>query len=96
MVHSVDLGTGLTIADLPEDFLAALTSDIVGKRSASGDQPAVNIAPTDTRERWTISGTGDSVTVTGTLANLTAWLAGRTSDGIESSSGELPALPAWL
>lgn len=96
MVHSVDLGTGLTFADLPEDFLAALTSDIVGKRSASVDQPAVSIAPTDSRERWTISGTRDSVTVTGSLSHLTAWLAGRSSDGVESSTGELPALPAWL
>ncbi|MEZ7898301.1 MAG: maleylpyruvate isomerase family mycothiol-dependent enzyme [Flaviflexus sp.] len=96
MVHSVDLGTGLTFADLAEDFLVALATDIVGKRSAAGHQPALTIAPTDSRERWTISGTGDSVTVTGSLANLTAWLAGRSTDGVETSTGELPTLPAWL
>jgi maleylpyruvate isomerase len=39
MVHAVDLGTGLTFADLPEDFLAALEADIRGKRGA--DAPEV-------------------------------------------------------
>ena len=32
MVHAVDLGIGVTFADLPEDFLAALEADIRGKR----------------------------------------------------------------
>ena len=32
MVHAVDLATGLTFADLPEDFLAALRADITVKR----------------------------------------------------------------
>lgn len=31
-VHGVDLGTGLTFADLPEDFLTALVADIKAKR----------------------------------------------------------------
>ncbi|GIH72437.1 maleylpyruvate isomerase family mycothiol-dependent enzyme [Sphaerimonospora thailandensis] len=31
-VHVVDLGTGLTFADLPEDFLTALVVDIKAKR----------------------------------------------------------------
>lgn len=34
LVHVVDLGTGLSFADLPGDFLAALRADIVGKRGA--------------------------------------------------------------
>lgn len=31
-VHAVDLGTGATFADLPEDFLSALVADIQAKR----------------------------------------------------------------
>ncbi|WP_063000505.1 maleylpyruvate isomerase family mycothiol-dependent enzyme [Nocardia jinanensis] len=31
-VHAIDLGTGTTFADLPDDFLAALITDIRGKR----------------------------------------------------------------
>ncbi|WP_432876081.1 maleylpyruvate isomerase family mycothiol-dependent enzyme [Kribbella sp. CA-245084] len=38
MIHAVDLGTGITFADLPPDFLEALCKDIRTKR---GDVPAV-------------------------------------------------------
>lgn len=34
MVHAVDLGTGVTFADLPDDFLTALEVDIRGRRAA--------------------------------------------------------------
>lgn len=37
MVHAVDLGTGLTFADLPEDFLTALVADIRTKRGETPD-----------------------------------------------------------
>lgn len=39
MVHAVDLGTGVTFADLPADFLAALVDDIVAKRGADSVPP---------------------------------------------------------
>lgn len=38
-VHAVDLGTGVTFADLPEGFLAALIADVQAKRGRS-DAPA--------------------------------------------------------
>ncbi|MGW5191025.1 maleylpyruvate isomerase family mycothiol-dependent enzyme [Kribbella sp. NPDC004138] len=38
MIHAVDLGTGLTFADLPPDFLEALCEDI---RTQRGDVPEV-------------------------------------------------------
>ncbi|MEV0639874.1 maleylpyruvate isomerase family mycothiol-dependent enzyme [Streptomyces sp. NPDC050619] len=34
MVHAVDLDTGIRFADLPEEFLAELRHDIVGKRGS--------------------------------------------------------------
>jgi maleylpyruvate isomerase len=39
MIHAVDLGTGLTFADLPTDFLEALCKDI---RTERADVPDVN------------------------------------------------------
>ncbi|TDW83903.1 maleylpyruvate isomerase [Kribbella pratensis] len=39
MIHAVDLGTGLTFADLPTNFLEALCEDI---RTERGDVPKVN------------------------------------------------------
>ncbi|MGW7683139.1 maleylpyruvate isomerase family mycothiol-dependent enzyme [Kribbella sp. NPDC054772] len=38
LIHAVDLGTGLTFADLPTDFLEALCDDIRTKR---GDVPTI-------------------------------------------------------
>ncbi len=39
MIHAVDLGNGLTFADLPTDFLEALCEDI---RTERGDAPEVH------------------------------------------------------
>jgi maleylpyruvate isomerase len=36
-VHAVDLGAGVTFADLPEEFLAALVQDVIVKRTADGE-----------------------------------------------------------
>jgi maleylpyruvate isomerase len=38
-VHALDLGTGLSFADLPDDFTAALLSDVVSRRVAAGEGP---------------------------------------------------------
>ncbi|GAA4724165.1 hypothetical protein GCM10023350_03080 [Nocardioides endophyticus] len=40
-VHAIDLGTGVTFADLAEEFLAALVEDIVAKRGL----PFVPVGP---------------------------------------------------
>lgn len=41
MVHAVDLDAGLTFADLPADFTAELLADVVRKRAAAGEGPAL-------------------------------------------------------
>ncbi|WP_327151819.1 maleylpyruvate isomerase family mycothiol-dependent enzyme [Nocardia sp. NBC_01329] len=45
-VHAVDLGTGTTFADLPDDFLARLIADIRDKRGLDGslDGPLPEVA----------------------------------------------------
>lgn len=96
MVHAVDLGTGVTFADLPADFNAALCDDIVGKRS-NAPGPAVRVTPSDVDATWELPGEGEPTPVTGTLAAVTAWLAGRGDSGVSTSDGSaLPTLPAWL
>jgi uncharacterized protein (TIGR03083 family) len=40
-VHGIDLGTGLTFADLPTDAVAKLVGEIVAKRLAGGEGPAL-------------------------------------------------------
>ena len=94
LVHAVDLGTGIGFNDLPTDFLLALVDDVVGKRSAAVNTPsagpALIVEPTGVDDRWTVAGTGDPVSVSGSLAALTSYLTGR------SHLDSAPVLPPWL
>lgn len=105
MVHAIDLGTGVTFADLPADFLTALGDDIAAKRSgvSMAGHPDVLVRPTDAEGlAWNLPGAdpGRPVTVTGPLAACTAYLAGRGVEGLTATrDGEatpIPSLPAWL
>jgi maleylpyruvate isomerase len=40
-VHGIDLGTGVTFADLPTDAVAKLVDEIVAKRLAAGEGPTL-------------------------------------------------------
>jgi maleylpyruvate isomerase len=96
MIHAVDLDSGVGFDDLPEEFLRALCDDIVTKR-ASADGPTAIVLVSDTADQWTIPGPGDPVQVTGSLAAITAYLAGRQFSGLTTSGNdEVPELSAWL
>jgi maleylpyruvate isomerase len=96
MIHAVDLDSGIEFDDLPEEFLRALCDDIVNKR-ASVDGPAAIVLISDTSDEWTLPGAGDPVQVTGSLAAITAYLAGRQYSGLTTSGNDkIPALSAWL
>ncbi len=72
MVHAVDLGAGVTFADLPDDFLEELGADIRAKRGSVPD-------------------------VLGPLAEVAAYLAGRSYEGVLTPDGSpAPPLPPWL
>lgn len=46
LVHAVDLATGVTFADLPEDFLTRLGAEIRGRREAAGERVGELVGPT--------------------------------------------------
>ncbi|GHB33242.1 maleylpyruvate isomerase [Streptomyces viridiviolaceus] len=94
-VHAVDLAKGVTFADLPARFLAALCDDVVAKRAA-GSGPALVLVPTDYEARWELPGTGDPVEVTGPLHELTAFLTGRPASPTTRHGGPVPVLGPWL
>jgi maleylpyruvate isomerase len=97
MVHAVDLEVGVRFGDLPLDFLAALVDDIVGKRSSEPTGPAVTLKATDTGTTWALPGTSAPAEVTGTLADLTAYLSGRTPHAaVDPDGNPAPHLPRWL
>jgi maleylpyruvate isomerase len=87
-VHSVDLDAGVTFADLPADLLTALCDDIVAKR---GTGPGLTLTATDAPGHWQVTGVDSPVTVSGPLAEITAYLTGR-PHRLDSA----PVLPPWL
>lgn len=95
-VHAVDLAAGVTFADLPADFLAALCDDIVARRRGDESGPGVHITATDADRRWELPGPGSAVPVSGALHDVTAYLAGR-PHRLETLRGDpAPALPPWI
>ncbi|KRV49106.1 hypothetical protein AQ490_21670 [Wenjunlia vitaminophila] len=90
-IHSIDLDAGVTFADLPDGFCPALIDDIVARRSAQGDGPALDLTATDLpSSHWTVPGHGGPSKVALPVDDLAAWLTGRhTAPG-------LPDLPPWL
>lgn len=103
MVHAVDLSAvaddgRMSFADLPADFLVALVTDVVGKRgSAPEPGPGLVVAPRGADLRWSVPGVGDPQTVTGALADLTAYLTGRAGGPVTTLAGKpAPNLPPWL
>jgi maleylpyruvate isomerase len=74
MVHAVDLAVGLTFADLPKDFLAALREDITSKRGAE-NVPAVRGSDADVTAYLAGRPYSDVTTPDGALApELPPWL----------------------
>ncbi|WP_432056491.1 maleylpyruvate isomerase family mycothiol-dependent enzyme [Streptomyces sp. bgisy022] len=94
-VHAVDLAAGVTFADLPEDFLAALCDDVVAKRSAAPG-PAVTLRVPAGGTTWNLPGEGEPALVEGTLPDLAAYLTGRGAGPRTADGGPAPTLGAWL
>jgi maleylpyruvate isomerase len=86
-IHTTDLNLGITPATWSEDFCLHLL-DFLRPRTPDGIHLILQ-APTTTWE----NGTGNDITLTGALTDLTAWYAGRPSPG--PITGEAPELLPW-
>lgn len=107
-VHAVDLDHGTQFADLPEDFLSAFCAELVRHRTAAGTGPAVElkaIASTDATQHWVLPGDGTAQSaaqdtgapvVSGPLAEIAAYLSGRTHRLTTAHHAPAPELPVWL
>lgn len=96
-VHGVDLATGLSFAELPAGFCAALCDDVIAKRrSAPG--PALVLEAAGPGGRWELPGQreGDTVTLAGPLAEITAYLTGRAHKLTTAGGEPAPVLGPWL
>jgi maleylpyruvate isomerase len=89
-IHVVDLGTGVTFADLPAGFLSELCDEVAGTRAGSG----LVVTATDTGARWELA--GPVVALAGPVSSVAAYLTGRPSDLTTVDGEPGPDLPAWL
>jgi maleylpyruvate isomerase len=88
-VHGVDLAAGLTFADAPPDFCAALVDDVLATFAARGEAPEVALEATDLGRAWG-SGTAQ---VIGPVSAIAAWLTRSDDSGL---TGPVPQAPRWL
>ncbi|GAB2674098.1 maleylpyruvate isomerase family mycothiol-dependent enzyme [Thalassiella azotivora] len=87
--HHVDLATGTTTADLPRPVVDRGLVEAV-ERVTGG--LALRLRATDTG--WE-AGPADGQVVTGSAADLLAWLTGRSQGTGLQSDRDLPELPSW-
>jgi maleylpyruvate isomerase len=90
-LHAVDLGAGATVDDLPSGVVDLLVDDVTTALSGKDGCPSVVLTASDSRRTWQLGPTAETAeAVTGTAADLAAWLTGRApGDG-------RPQLPRWL
>jgi maleylpyruvate isomerase len=88
-VHGTDLRAGLTFADLPPDFCAALVDDVLGLFERRDQTPDVTIVATDVDRTWGSGGTR----VGGPVTAVATWLTRGDGAGL---TGDAPPPPTWL
>ncbi len=98
-VHHADLAAGYGWHDMPEAFLRRLLTELVTVRPRDdGTGPVVTIRPTELAHTLQLGAGDPSVTVSGTAADLAAWLAGRgAGSGLTvEPQGDLPTVSGWM
>jgi maleylpyruvate isomerase len=97
-IHSVDLDTGASFADLPRPMLHELLTDVTETFSARPDFPALLLVPSDEPRTWAVGDPAAATEVRGPVAELAAWLLGRSKGrDLRTAQGvRPPALPAWI
>lgn len=76
-IHAVDLGASAGFAEIPAEVCSALVDDVAGGFAEREGVPGLTLTGTDVGRTWTI---GDgSTAVAAPVAELAAWLTGRTT-----------------
>ncbi|MGZ4664296.1 MAG: hypothetical protein ACXV5Q_04410 [Frankiaceae bacterium] len=94
-IHPVDLMAGVRMADLPDEFVAVLSGEVVDALAGSYTGPPVLLVALD-GANLLLPGSGNAVEVVGPAAQLLGWLIGRDFQDVRAQTGAFPALPAWL
>ncbi|MET1155762.1 maleylpyruvate isomerase family mycothiol-dependent enzyme [Arthrobacter sp.] len=97
-IHAVDLDNGASFADMPADVLERLLADITGAWHNRGDDKDLRLEVLGSAGVTQLGDTaaGDPIIVTGTLPDIAAWAAGRSTHGITSNRPDTPQAPRWI
>jgi maleylpyruvate isomerase len=99
-MHAVDLNNGATFRDIPAPALERLLEDITGAWKTRGTDAGLLVKVTGADSTFGNTAAADPTVVTGALAGVVQWAAGRGADGVEavrsSVSSIVPAAPKWI
>ncbi|MGB2570541.1 maleylpyruvate isomerase family mycothiol-dependent enzyme [Micromonospora citrea] len=97
-VHHVDLAAGYRPTDWPPAFAGHLLHEVAGGLAERSDAPAMVLRYDGSRHELVIGDRETAPLVTGSPAELAAWLIGRSSgDGLTvTPDGALPTPPEWI
>jgi maleylpyruvate isomerase len=99
-MHAVDLNNGATFSDIPAPVLERLLEDITGAWKTRGTDAGLLVKVRGADATFGDTDAADPTVVTGALAGVVRWAAGRGADGVEavrsSVSSIVPAAPKWI
>jgi maleylpyruvate isomerase len=97
-IHAVDLDNGAAFVQIPANVLNRLLQEITGAWKSRGDDKDLLLKVTDasTVMEFGDLGSDNPDVISGTLADITAFAAGRSTKGITSSKQQSPTAPRWL
>ncbi len=95
-IHAVDLDIGASFTDLPPPMLTELLNDVAAAMGTREGCPNLRLVADG--GTWSVGEGAVPVTVTGSAADLAAWLLGRAKGKQLRADGarKLPSLPRWL
>lgn len=98
VLHHLDLAAGFEMADAGP-LVPRCLAEAIDRLQAKPDAPALNIAASDVDQTWQVGAAdANTPTVSGSAADLAAWLTGR-GDGVGlnrvPAATPLPSLPPW-
>jgi maleylpyruvate isomerase len=102
-MHAVDLANGASFADIPEPVLERLLADITSAWKARGTDAGLVVEVADRVLRFGDTTSDSATVVSGPLAAVVEWAAGRRSGGVTAAgpgaaatNGTVPAAPKWI
>jgi len=98
-LHLVDLGAGESLDAWPSELVDALLDEVTATMSGRADAPCILLRATDRDRDWEIgidSKESSVQLVSGTAADLLAYLTGRSTGQGLATEGPLPSPPPWM